>query len=206
MSTNHYCLLITFLISFLLCVSEIAFGKYKFNHSLLFKKPRYLFWYGFMYGLLSVIVTFFVIESDLKINDYSPKEYPWAVALTIGFTIRSIAKISLYTFVLGDKPVSIGPKLIIGFLEEFILKKLNDDVDDQLVIEIHATAKDIAKDRTLREQNELFDQAMPTGFNQITKASYMKEIEELKKPFDKCRYFADKFGIQRLNLLRRLMQ
>ena len=190
------------LIAFALSCLELLYGKYKLNHNLVVKKPRYMIWYALVYGLLAILITFLILSGEITINEFSPSENPWLVSISVGLTIKSLAKISLYNFNISKKPVSIGPKLIFDYLDDFLLKKLNDDIDEQLLVIIKRVSKKLSsKGNTLTTQNQLIDEVTPTNFTLIVRASYMKEITSLKKPFDKCRYFLDKFGVKRLLML-----
>ena len=117
------------LIAFALSCLELLYGKYKLNHNLVVKKPRYMIWYALVYGLLAILITFLILSGEITINEFSPSENPWLVSISVGLTIKSLAKISLYNFNISKKPVSIGPKLIFDYLDDFLLKKLNDDID-----------------------------------------------------------------------------
>ena len=190
------------LIAFAISCLELLYGKYKLNHNLVVKKPRYMIWYALVYGLLAILITFLILLGEITINEFSPSENPWLVSISVGLTIKSLAKISLYNFNISKKPVSIGPKLIFDYLDDFLLKKLNDDIDEQLLVIIKRVSKKLSsKGNTLTTQNQLIDEVTPTNFTLIVRASYMKEITSLKKPFDKCRYFLDKFGVKRLLML-----
>ena len=190
------------LIAFAISCLELLYGKYKLNHNLVLKKPRYMIWYALVYGLLAILITFLILLGEITINEFSPSEKPWLVSISVGLTIKSLAKISLYNFNISKKPVSIGPKLIFDYLDDFLLKKLNDDIDEQLLVIIKRVSKKLSsKGNTLTTQNQLIDEVTPTNFTLIVRASYMKEITSLKKPFDKCRYFSDKFGVKRLLML-----
>ena len=190
------------LIAFAISCLELLYGKYKLNHNLVVKKPRYMIWYALVYGLLAILITFLILLGEITINEFSPSEKPWLVSISVGLTIKSLAKISLYNFNISKKPVSIGPKLIFDYLDDFLLKKLNDDIDEQLLVIIKRVSKKLSsKGNTLTTQNQLIDEVTPTNFTLIVRASYMKEITSLKKPFDKCRYFSDKFGVKRLLML-----
>ena len=161
-----------------------------------------MIWYALVYGLLAILITFLILLGEITINEFSPSENPWLVSISVGLTIKSLAKISLYNFNISKKPVSIGPKLIFDYLDDFLLKKLNDDIDEQLLVIIKRVSKKLSsKGNTLTTQNQLIDEVTPTNFTLIVRASYMKEITSLKKPFDKCRYFLDKFGVKRLLML-----
>jgi len=180
----------------------ILYGKYRFNHKFVLKKPRYLIWYSLAYGILATILTAIIIQGDLKINDYEPKETPFLVAIFVGVSIKSLSASTLFNFPLGDKKIPIGPKIIFGYIDDFLLKKLNDTIDKQLVVEIKRVSKKLKSGgRTLREQNRLINEVTPTNFTAIERTGYMTDIEKLKDSFDKCRYFADKFGIDRLQML-----
>ncbi|KJF45568.1 PIN domain-containing protein [Draconibacterium sediminis] len=196
--------IISGLIGFLLTGLSILYGRYKLNHKLVLKKPQYLIWYSLSYGILAGILSYFISTGNLKINDFQPSETPYLVAICVGLTIKSLSKSSLMNFPIGDKKVPIGPKLVFDYLDDFLLKRLNDHIDEQLVVVIKRVSKKLKSgNRTLRVQDELINEVTPTNFTVIERSSYMKEISSLRKPFDKCRYFADKFGICRLEMLEK---
>jgi len=181
--------------------AELLFGKYKFNHKIVLKKCRYLVWYSILYGLISGIVTILIIVCGLNINGLKISDSPILTAIIIGLLAKAISKITLYNITLDNKSVPIGPKFIVDRFEEFLLKKLHDDFDSLIIKEITTAEKIIKKNRTLTQMDVLFDQAMPTGYSAIKRLSYMKEIKSLRDPFDKCRYFVDKFGVDRLRIV-----
>lgn len=199
---KDYAYLISGFIGFIFTGLGILYGKYKLNHKLVLRKPQYLIWYALSYGFLAGLLSFLISIGSIKINDFEPAKTPFLVAICVGLTIKSLAKSSLMNFPIGDKKVPIGPKLIFDYLDDFLLKRLNDHIDEQLVVVIKRVSKKLnAGGRTLRVQDDLINEVTPTNFTMIERSSYMKEISMLKKPFDKCRYFADKFGICRLEML-----
>ena len=199
---EEYTYILSGLIGFFLTGLSVLYGKYKQNHKLVLRKPQYLLWYSLSYGILAAILSYFISTGSLKINDYEPSQTPYLVAICVGLTIKSLSKSSLMNFPIGDKKVPIGPKLVFDYLDDFLLKRLNDHIDEQLVVAIKRVSKKLkSSGRTLRVQDEFISEVTPTNFTAIERSSYMKEIALLKKPFDKCRYFADKFGICRLEML-----
>lgn len=207
MDILYYQIGLTIIISFLLSACGLLFGQYKFNHTLLLKRPGYLIYYSLMYSVIAGGVVALLITDSVKINDFDTSQSPWLVALSIGVSAKSISKISLYTFKIDGKSISLGPKLIIDWFEEFLLVKIQDNIDEQLIVKITESSRKLRKGgRSLKEQNELIDRALPTGFTKIKRASYMKEISSLKKTYDKVRYFADKFGNQRVKMLNTIIQ
>jgi hypothetical protein len=199
---EDYTYIISGLIGFALTGLSILYGKYKLNHKLVLRKPQYLLWYSLCYGILAGILSFFISNGSIKINDYEPSQTPFLVAVCVGLTIKSLSKSSLMNFPIGDKKVPIGPKLVFDYLDDFLLKRLNDHIDEQLVVVIKRVSKKLkSSGRTLRTQDQFINEVTPTNFTAIERSSYMIEISLLKRPFDKCRYFADKFGISRLEML-----
>ena len=199
---EDYVYIISGLIGFAFTGFGILYGKYKLNHRLVLKKPQYLIWYSLSYGILAGLLTFLIIDGSIKINEYQPSKTPYLVAICVGLTIKSLSQSSLMSFPIGDKKVPIGPKLVFDYLDDFLLKRLNDQIDEQLVVVIKRVSRKLSSGgRTLRVQDDLINEVTPTNFTMIERSSYMKEILLLKKPFDKCRYFADKFGICRLEML-----
>jgi len=199
---EDYAYIISGLIGFLFTGFGILYGKYKLNHMLVLKKPQYLIWYSLSYGFLACLLTFLISNGSIKINEYEPAKTPFLVAICVGLTIKSLAQSSLMSFPIGDKKVPLGPKLIFDYLDDFLLKRLNDQIDEQLVVVIKRVSKKLKSgSRSLRIQDDLINEVTPTNFTMIERSSYMKEISMLKTPFDKCRYFADKFGISRLEML-----
>jgi hypothetical protein len=201
---ENYTFWISGLLAFTMSCLELIYGKYKLKHQLVLKKPRYMLWYASVYGILAILITYLISNSDLIINEFKPSENPIKIAIGIGLTIKSLSKISFYNFTIGEKTISIGPKLVFDYLDDFLLKRLNDDIDNQLLIIIkRVSIKLKSNNRTLRIQDQLIDEVTPTNYTLIMRSSLMKEINGLKKPFDKCRYFTDKFGFDRLKMLER---
>ncbi|WP_114939636.1 hypothetical protein [Mucilaginibacter endophyticus] len=167
------------------------------------KKPRYMLWYSFIYGTLAYLLTLLVINGSLTINNYHPKDNPLLVSFCIGIVIKALAKMSFFNITIQNRTFPVGPKLVFIYLDDFLLKRLNDDIDNQLIEHIKRVSKKLSKVGTLTHQDDFFDEAMPTNFSRITRQSYMKEIISLKKSFDKCRHFTSKFGYTRLLLIEK---
>lgn len=198
--SENISILLSGLIAFLISGSELLFGTYKNNHTIVLKKFRYLLGYSLLFGLFASIITWMVYQGQFKINEFEIYKSTILVSIIIGIAIKSIVRINIYTLTIENRKIHIGPKIIVELLEDFILRKLQDDVDVVLIKEIKVYEQ-ILKKKTLREMDECIDSIMPTGFNMIKRRSYMKEVTQLKKPFDKCRYIATNFGINRLQML-----
>jgi hypothetical protein len=201
---NNLHIIVSALIAFLLSTSEVLFGKYQLNHSLLLKKNGYLIWYGIYFIFITLMVNILVFNNELKINTFFVIENKWKTAIFIGFAIKAIARMNLYSFKLEKKEIHIGPKIFNDFFEDFFEKKISDNVDDKLLIEIKKVEKTLNK-QTLKDIDRMIDQCLPNNLTLIKKKSHLKEISQFNKKFDKLRYFAIKFGVNRLRQLLTLL-
>lgn len=200
---NNLHIICSIIITFLLSTSEILFGKYKLNHSILLRKKNYLIWYGIYFSLVCLIVNVLVFSGELKINSFNVNENKWKTAIFIGITIKAIARMNLYSFKLEGKEIYIGPKLLNEIFEDFLEKKISDDIDEELLIEIKRIEK-VVKEETLNELDKLISQCLPNNLTEIKRKSYLKELSQNKSKFDKLRYLAVKFGINRLKQIETL--
>jgi hypothetical protein len=194
----HY--VIVFLIALILSSSEILFGKYKLNFSLLLKSPKFLLFYGLYYGIVGALALCLVDYTGLTINTLEIGESPYLTAVIIGLTIKSISRLNLYTVTTGDKEIHIGFKQVSSFFDDITLKRINDSVDNKIIAEVKKTEKKLKK-KTLRQINELISRSLPSDFPKIKKVTFLKEIEDEPKKFDKLRYFAVKFGSHKLETI-----
>ncbi|WP_407266892.1 hypothetical protein [Tenacibaculum maritimum] len=194
----HY--VIVFLIALILSASEILFGKYKLNYSLLLKSPKFLIFYGLYYGIVGSLALCLIDYTELTINTLEIGESPYITAVVIGLTIKSISRLNLYTITTGDKEIHLGFKQISSFFDDITLKRINDTVDNKIIEEVKKTEKKLKK-KTLRQMDELISRSLPSDFPQIKKVTFLKEIENEKKKFDKLRYFTVKFGAHKLETI-----
>jgi hypothetical protein len=191
------------LITFLLSTSEILFGKYKLNHNILLRKKEYLIWYGIYFSLLCFLINLLVFNGELKINSFDVSVNKWKTAIFIGVTIKAIARMNLYSFKLEGKEIFVGPKLLNEIFEDFLEKKISDNIDEQLLIEIKRI-EGIVNKETLNELDKLIYQCFPNNLTEIKRKSHMKEVSQSKTKFDKLRYFTVKFGVNRLKQIETL--
>lgn len=196
-------IIFSILITFLLSTSEILFGKYKLNHSILLKKKGYLIWYGIYFSIVCLLINLLVFNGELKINSFDVNENKWKTAIFIGITIKAIARMNLYSFKLEEKEIFVGPKQLNEIFEDFLEKKISDNIDKELLIEIRKMEKIVNKE-TLGELDRLISQCLPNNMNEIKRKSHLKEISQNKTKFDKLRYLAVKFGVNRLKQIETL--
>lgn len=201
--TNNLHISCSILITFLLSTSEILFGKYKLNHNILLRKKGYLIWYGLYYSVVSLFINLIIFNGELKINSFDVIENKWETAIFIGITIKAIARMNLYSFKLEGKEIFVGPKLINEIFEDFLEKKISDNIDEQILKEIKLVEKIVNKE-TLNELDKLISQCLPNNLSEIKRKSHLKEISQNKTKFDKLRYFAVKFGVNRLKQIETL--
>jgi hypothetical protein len=194
----HY--IIVFIIALLLSSAEILFGKYKLNYSLLLEKPKFLVLYGLYYGIVGALTLWLIDYTQLTINTTEIGESPYITAVIIGLTIKSISRLNLYTVTTGEKEIHIGFKQISSFFDDITLKRINDSVDDRIIKEVKKTEK-LLKNKTLRQINELIERSLPSDFPSIKKITFLKEIDDENKKFDKLRYFVVKFGVHKLKTI-----
>lgn len=197
----HY--IIVFIIASILSSSEILFEKYKLNFSLLLKSPKFLIYHGLYYGIVGTLALCLVDYTELTINTLEIGKTPYITTVVIGLTIKSISRLNLYTITSGNKEIHIGFKQVSSYFDEITLKRINDSVDNKIISEVKKTEKKLKK-KTLREINELIERSLPSNFSKIKKVTFLKEIENEQKKFDKLRYFAVKFGAHKLETI--LMQ
>lgn len=200
---NNLHIICSILITFFLSTSEILFGKYKLNHNILLKKRGYLIWYGIYFSIVCLIINLLVFNGELKINSFDVNVNKWKTAIFIGITIKAIARMNLYSFKLEGKEIFVGPKLINEIFEDFLEKKISDNIDEELLVEIKRIEKIVNKE-TLGELDRLISQCFPNNLTEIKRKSHLKEISQNKTKFDKLRYFAVKFGIKRLKQIETL--
>jgi hypothetical protein len=194
----HY--IVVFIIALLLSSTEILFGKYKLNYSLLLKTPKFLILYGLYYGIVGALTLWLIDYTQLTINTTEIGESPYITAVIIGLTIKSISRLNLYTVTTGEREIHIGFKQVSSFFDDITLKRINDSVDDRIIKEVKKTEK-VLKKKTLRQVNELIERSLPSDFPRIKKITFLKEIDDEKKKFDKLRYFAVKFGVHKLETI-----
>jgi hypothetical protein len=144
-----------------------------------------------------------VFNFDLKINSFDVNVNEWKTAIFIGITIKAIAKMNIYSFKLEQKEIFVGPKLINELFEDFLEKKISDNIDEELLVEIKRIEKIVNKE-TLGELDRLILQCFPNNLTEIKRKSHLKELAQNKTKFDKLRYFAVKFGINRLKQIEKL--
>lgn len=204
--TTFLSIFLSFSISALICFLEIVFGKYKLNHILVLKSPKYLIYYCILFGLISALITYLVLTGAFTINKFNFSDSPYLTAVCFGIATKSIAKVSIYSFSIDKKQYSVGPKILTDYLEDFLLKKINDDVDKQLIKAIYTVEELLKKNNTLTQMNEAVFQSLPTNLPAIKNKSYKKEITNYKNAFDKCRYIASNFGIERLKILEDILK
>ncbi len=197
----HY--IIVFLIALLLSSTEILFGKYKLNFNLLLRRPKFLIFYDLYYGVVGALTLCLVDYTELTINTIEIGKSPYITAVIIGLTIKSISRLNLYTVSAGDKEIHIGFKQISSFFDDITLKRINDSVDNKIIEAVKKTEAKLKK-KTLRQINELIERSLPSDFPKIKKVTFLKEIDDERKKFDKLRYFAVKFGAHKLETI--LMQ
>ena len=87
--------------------------------------------------------------------------------------------------------------------EDFLEKKISDNIDEELLIEIKRIDKLVNKE-TLGEVDKLISQCFPNNLTEIKRKSHLKELSQNKVKFDKLRYFAVKFGLKRLKQIETL--
>lgn len=201
--TNNFHIICSILITFLLSTSEVLFGKYKLNHNILLRKKGYLIWYGLYFSIVCLLINLLIFNGELKINSFDVNENKWKTAIFIGITIKAIARMNLYSFKLEGKEIFVGPKLVNEIFEDFLEKKISDNIDEQLLIEIKRVEKIVNKE-TLNELDKLISQCLPNNLSEIKRKSHLKEISQNKTKFDKLRYFAVKFGVNRLKQIETL--
>ncbi|MEN9337655.1 MAG: hypothetical protein RLZZ500_2642 [Bacteroidota bacterium] len=201
--TNNFHIICSIMITFLLSTSEVLFGKYKLNHNILLRKKGYLIWYGLYFSIVCLLINLLIFNGELKINSFDVNENKWKTAIFIGITIKAIARMNLYSFKLEGKEIFVGPKLVNEIFEDFLEKKISDNIDEQLLIEIKRVEK-IVKKETLNELDKLISQCLPNNLSEIKRKSHLKEISQNKTKFDKLRYFAVKFGVNRLKQIETL--
>ncbi len=194
---NNLHIICSILITFIMSTSEVLFGKYKLNHNILLRKKEYLIWYGLYFSIFCLLINLLIFKGELKINSFDVIKNKWKTAIFIGFTIKAISRMNLYSFKLDGKEIFIGPKLVNELFEDFLEKKISDNIDEQLLIEIKRIEK-IANKETLNELDKLISQCLPNNLSEIKRKSHLKEIFENKTKFDKLRCFALKFGANRL--------
>lgn len=201
--TNNLHIFCSILITFLLSTSEVLFGKYKLNHNILLRKKGYLIWYGLYFSVVCLFINLLIFNGELKINSFDVIENKWETAIFIGITIKAIARMNLYSFKLEGKEIFVGPKLINEIFEDFLEKKISDNIDEQILKEIKLVEKIVNKE-TLNELDKLISQCLPNNLSEIKRKSHLKEISQNKTKFDKLRYFAVKFGVNRLKQIETL--
>lgn len=192
---------LAFFVSIIICGLEIVFGKYRQNHHLVISNPKFLILYCFLYGFISAGVTYLLLTNSISVESIKLSDSPYFLALSFGVATKAVAKISIYSFKLEQKSYHVGPKIITDYLDDFLLKRLNDDVDEDLIKKIKSTEKKLKKVGTLSEMDEIIFQILPTNLPKIKLKSYQKEITSNKSAFDKCRYIATAFGLKRLEML-----
>jgi hypothetical protein len=185
------------LIAFLFSISQVLFGKYKLNHNLLIKRNKYLVFYGLYFSVICLITNILIFYNELKINSFSVLENKWATSIIVGLLIQAIAKMNFYSFKANGKEISIGPKLLNDVFEDFFEKKISDVIDEEILNEIKTMEKRLKK-HTLAQIDILIKNCLPSSLSAIKRVSHMKEITNFDTKFDKLRYLAVKFGIERM--------
>ncbi|WP_053406666.1 hypothetical protein [Persicobacter sp. CCB-QB2] len=191
--------------AFLLMGSELALGKYAVNFGLLMRQPFTPIIYALYYALLAIGITQLLLRGNLSIHEFSAQEHPLVIGLITGLSIRALARMNLYQFKIEGKTINIGPKTINDFMEGFFLKKISDNVDGLLIGEINAMIGKLPP-LTLEEIDLLLRDGLPSHFSQEKRKYYVDKIKACPRPFDKYRYFAFHFGLQRLHQLPLLAQ
>jgi hypothetical protein len=195
-------IILAFIVGASISFLEIVFGEYKLNHALALKNFKYLFLYCILFGSVSALMTYLVIQNDINIKNFKFSESPYLTAFSFGIATKSISKITLYSFKIEKKSYHVGPKMATDYFEDFFLKKLNDAIDNDLLREVKYVEAKLKKGKwTLKEMDEIIYQILPSNIEKIKMSSYRKEISNHKSAFDKCRYIATAFGLQRLNML-----
>ncbi len=201
---NNLHIIISALIAFLLSSIEVLFGKYKLNHGLLLKKPRYVIYNGLYYAAMAILINVLIFIGEIKLNDFDVTQNLWKTSIILGIVTKSIARINLFSIKLDGKDIPFGFKLFNDFFEDFFLKKISDDADNMLLKEIKSTEKKL-KSKTLNWIDRTISQCMPSNMAQIKKESYLADIKTQTTTFDKLNVFANKFGVNRMKQIENLI-
>jgi hypothetical protein len=202
--TTNLHIIVSLAIAFLLSTSEVLFGKYKLNHTLLLKNKSYLIWYGIYFTFICLLINCLVFNNELKINSFDVTENKWKTAIFLGVAIKAIARMNLYSLKVEGKQIHIGPRIINDIFEDFFEKKISDSIDEKLLIEIKKIER-LLNNETLNEIDKFIEQCLPNNLTTIKRKSHLKEISQSKTKFDKLRYFAVKFGVNRLRQIKTLL-
>lgn len=202
--------LLSFFIAFLLAGSTMLFGRYGLNHTILWNRRRYLVWYSLMYGIIAFLVTLIIIGLKLEINSGGNKvtiyNSPWIVAICIGMAYKAVANMNLFSLNLGKDDLNFGFKLITEFLDSFLNERIRDDVDERLLPIIDNTADSLKAEKFNNiDIDKLFHKALPSNLAEIQYFAYMEEIKSYTDIYEKCSYFAQKFGYKRIIILQSIM-
>ncbi len=198
-------IIVSSLIAFLLSSFEVLFGKYKLNHGLLLRKPRYVIYNGIYYAIIALLINVLVFIGEIKINNFDVTQNLWKTSIILGIITKSIAKINLFTIRLDGKDVPFGFKLFNDFFEDFFVKKISDDADNMLLLEIKKTERKL-KSKTTNWIDRTISQCMPSNMATINKESYLAEIRKQTTKFDKLSVFAKKFGVNRMKQIESFIE
>ena len=192
--------LVVFALALALSIGEVLFGKFHLNYSLVLKKPKFIIIYGLFYGIVGCLVLYLICYSELKINDLQISEAPFITAIIIGITIKPISRANLYTITSGEKQFHVGFKQISGFFDNLALKRINDNVDEEIIRKVQEIKKQLNQE-SAGTLDRLIEDSLPMDLLPIKRVTFLKEISESKNKFDKLRYFAVKFGVHKLDTL-----
>ncbi len=200
MSWNLFPFFISGLAAFIVVISELVFGKYALHAALIIRRPLMPFLYGAYYALLAIGLSYFFIEGNLQIHQVQAHQHPTAIGLIVGLSIRAIARLNLYQIKVAEKTLAIGPKMLNDIWEQYFFRKIADDIDEALTEEVLRLQQQLPQlpDSTI---DLIIRDSLPSHFSNEKRLHYCKKIEKCPKTFDKLRYFAFHFGLQRLKLI-----
>ena len=188
--------IICFIIAFL--IPTIQYGQDKFQQEfwILFYGSVSFYIYGLLHALLAILTFYFLLPTQL-LNISSPlKEY--ILAFAIGFCLKGFLDISFIDIPASEnkEKYSIGPKLIVDFVEKIFQPRINNEYDICMIKMIQKELNKALSSINLINLVEGLKQHMPIKSTNAQRISFQIDATSQNDKEQAIRLCINQFGFR----------
>ena len=164
-------------IAFLVVLTELVTSKYPRTLFLIARSP-YLYAYGFIYGLIAALVYALLPQ----VTDSIGISNPWLKALAVGFAIKALLHIRLFSVPTGpEKSFPVGIESAVQLFEPWLLKSI--DLDEYGRERAFIEGR-VAKYADLEASRKRALENIPGGFEKDEKAAMQADLQQVASAKD----------------------
>ncbi len=172
---------IAFITAYPISMLEYGHRKFRKNYLLLFVISLPFHLYGFLHGLLAVLIYWVLSEKHLLATG----EVAFVLnPLLVGLGIKGITNLNFYNIVSAKgkeekmEITPLGPKLIMDSIEKYSETLIEDNHDKYLDMQIHQSLKNPLQQIPTATLLKEMPKFLPHSLERVVQVAFMDEVKE----------------------------